>query len=249
MRTTNYYSTRKQKIENNTSYKLLKQVKLNMLGKIDFLNFQFTFKYYLYKNNLDQSVCDYLENNSIKNNYVCFHDEIKDNVHYLVTTKLDRDAENGYKIITILINNDDILENRIVYNSDWKFVVYYNNYIIRISNMLELGEIEKFINFNSDSIKNKKMKILPYIDKSSNQMYLNTVYLQNKNINIDKILYLCTSNLDLLSIFPNIKEINYIYPGMDKDTNQLKQEIRQFDFSQAVSSNIVKRVYSSLVQI
>jgi hypothetical protein len=207
-----------------------------MLEQIDYLNFQFTFKYYLYKNNIDHTVCDYLENNNMKGNYICFYSEIINDAHYLVTTKLDRDTNNGYRIITIVKNNECIASNNFTLSSIENLVVHYDNYIISISNMLELDIIEKTIIFNVHIIFNLMNKYLKGYTSAAT-LYMGAYKLYDKNLNIDLIQHVRTHNLSLAMILPNIITFNFY--GNLADIKRFKQEVKMLDSSQVISKKLI----------
>jgi hypothetical protein len=105
---------------------------MTYLAKLDSKCYYFSFEFYLYEQELDSSIIDYLENNNVNDliNSVCFYNMIDADTHYLVTR-----SHNEYKIITI--SKSDINENIISHN-----IIIYNNYEYIISQSMQLNEIE-----------------------------------------------------------------------------------------------------------
>jgi hypothetical protein len=119
---------------------------MSYLQKYDILNNQFTLRYYFQEQNLNDNIFDYMENNNIKNNYVCFFDTIDNTNHFLVTTDIVRDPNNGYRLIKIVFKQE-IGENRILQAYDiWKNIIEIDNVTLYVSNKLDLLIIEKMLN-------------------------------------------------------------------------------------------------------
>ena len=105
---------------------------------MDTLNNQFTLEYYFHEQKLDRDVFEFMNNNNIKTNYICFHNEMRNYSHILITSNIKRDVNNGYRIIEML--NCEISENMVISN-DVNTMIVYNNIIIKISNILTIEDI------------------------------------------------------------------------------------------------------------
>jgi hypothetical protein len=193
---------------------------------MDILNNQFTLEYYFREQNLNLDVFEFMNNNNVKYNYICFHNDMRDHSHTLITSNIKRDVNNGYRIIEIL--SCEISDNLVI-SDGGKTMVVYDNIIIKISGILATYDILTRLNIKINVCGNENTK---------EYMSLNRHYYDKDN-DISKILVLSGLNnfrilsvIDCervhfdnvsspitieelkkinLSIFPNLKEI-YLYP-------------------------------------
>jgi hypothetical protein len=120
---------------------------MSQLKKFDELGYIYTFQYYLYEQELDYNIIDFMENNNINSFYICFFDVIRDDAHYLITTNL---TDNLHELITIR-KMSDVNENKIIIQ-DHQIIIHYDNYKVNISNKMELSEIENLVNITPNEI-------------------------------------------------------------------------------------------------
>jgi hypothetical protein len=111
-------------------------IKMSIINKFDQLSYYYTLEYYLYEQELDFTVLDYLNNNNIEiGSLICFFDIIKNNIHYIITTNED----NSHKLITI--SKCDVTDNSIINSS----IIFYNGYKFTIFNDINLVNVEALI--------------------------------------------------------------------------------------------------------
>jgi hypothetical protein len=130
----------------------------SILQQYDYLNYQFTFEYYLYEKELNRQVLDFMSNNNLRTNYICFFDTIRDDKHIIITTDLKKDPENGYRIIQVYFNQ--MFDENKVFTSQCNIIhhkISYNNMIITISNKLDILTVEELVNININDVQLKLM--------------------------------------------------------------------------------------------
>jgi hypothetical protein len=116
-----------------------------MTSKFDRASYYYTFEYYLYEQELDYTVLNYLDNNNINlRKLVCFFDIIKNDTHYIITTN----EENLHKVISI--TKCEHIDNFIYGN----LVVSYNGYKFTVYDNMSLAEAEKLIAIENCDIVN-----------------------------------------------------------------------------------------------
>jgi hypothetical protein len=141
---------------------------MSLIQQFDRFGYIYTFEYYLYEKELDYSIIDFINNNSINYFYVCFFDIIRENTNYLVTTDPTNDL---HQLITIKKNN--ICSENNIFTYDDQVIIYYNNYMVSISNKMKLDKIDEQVNFTLEEV------------ATYNETYPNLWSLANKNWTLD----------------------------------------------------------------
>jgi hypothetical protein len=177
-----------------------------MLKAYNYFNNQFTFSYYLETNGFDKDLITFAENhNNMSLNYVCFASCVEGELHTLVTTNLKNNPTNGYR--SIIINKVDVDDiNKIVIGLDVT-TIYYNNIMVKISNVTDLHIIEAAINLKT--LTNRKFTALGNINNKVNTF--DGFYKYNKNFNpvyINTIKHVTDSSI--LSVLNSIENAHIV---------------------------------------
>jgi hypothetical protein len=174
-----------------------------ILSKVDDENYAYTLEYYLYEQGFDPNILEFMSNNNIQTNYVCFFDIIRSNIHYLVVKSKD-----CYQVISVLavVASD----NHIVNISD-NVNIYYGECKISIFPNMSLEEAEKCIGVTEDDV-------IQYQTKWGNHKYdLEALLLEADTLRILSMPNLCQvlhchqpidiSKFNMSKVFPVLSRI------------------------------------------
>jgi hypothetical protein len=140
------------------------------------VQYYYTFEYYLYEQELDYTVLDYLNNNNIKiDKLICFFDIIKNGVYYIITT----DKKNLHQVIAIAKCNNS--ENSIYSNFNL-VTILYNGCTFNIYNSMSLQDAENIIGITGKDIIN-------YSQLNNKIIYGNEIYAFRQFRNFIKQYY------------------------------------------------------------
>jgi hypothetical protein len=189
---------------------------MSITKKFDSIGYYYTFEYYLYEQELDYTILEFLDNGNGINlgSLTCFFDIIKNNVRYIITTN------SGYyhQVISIAKSEHDT-------NSISDNVIFYNGYIFNISDSMELKDIEVLVKITTfdvtnyeniyhnhfDKVKSTYNKGLLFIVSSLRPISImkqTTQIFVSTHANKNHITKLNISKLDMRRLFPNLQ---YIY--------------------------------------
>jgi hypothetical protein len=158
---------------------------MSIIKQFDTIGFYYTFEYYLYEQELDCTILEYLQNNNVNiGSLICFFDIIKNDTRYVIAT----DQENSYKVISIIKSN--INDNFISGN-----LIFYGGYKFNILDNINLADAETYIKITTHDVTEYK--------KSHFNHFSNDITIKN----IDKLggMYICraVSSLRPISVLVN----------------------------------------------
>jgi hypothetical protein len=182
---------------------------MSILQKFNRIGYYYTFEYYLYEQDFDTTMIDYLKNQNVTlKQLICFFDIIKNGTCYIITTN----EENLHKVITITKCDHDI--NSITDN----LIIFYNGYKFTISDEMTLRNAEICTKITGADVANYCSVYGDYFEKFKISDIVNEIHsMVLTNLRILSILIKCkhvtlygyhnVSKFNMSELFPNLKII------------------------------------------